>query len=179
MPEDLQHISQLTCLKGVIVAGSVLGSEMPLQLKSHRKRSQSPIRRMPEVKLQCLPGASTSLRVPEECRRMLEGYSLTHAFALKSRGGTRVACGYTVWQECWEGLKPSSPSSRVFITVRMEVSPPEGPWQCPVRQGMGSGQMVSSSMVRDYKSCFETWWWWGQRQKLHVRVLLCKEKQAV
>lgn len=73
MPEDLQHVSQLTCLKGVIVAGSAPWLRNVSAAKELQKRSQSPIRRMPEVNLQCLPGASTSLRVPEECRRMLEG----------------------------------------------------------------------------------------------------------
>lgn len=43
MPEDLQHISQLTCLKGVIVAASAAWLRNVSAAKSYGKRSQIPI----------------------------------------------------------------------------------------------------------------------------------------
>lgn len=42
---------------------------------------------------------------------------------------------------------------------------------------MGPGLMVSSSIVRGLRSCYETWWWSGQRQKLHDKILLWEVRQ--
>lgn len=61
--------------------------------------------------------------------------------------------------------------------MSLEVLLSESPWQCPVRWGMGPGLMVSSSIVRGLRSCYETWWWSGQRQKLHDKILLWEVRQ--
>ena len=109
---------------------------------------------MPEVKLRCLPGASTSLRVPQECRRWrclkvrrAELFLNSCLFIEEQR--RYMLCVVTQCDRNAEkGWKPPAPGDRVF---RLRG------WTSHCRRGPGSVQLGGA--------WDQAWWcpapWWG------------------